>query len=202
MHRGEAEMEHYFTLSSPKLDQMEGQTSIEHQLELEVGMTDHFDFAIYHVIKQNPNDKLAYDSYKLRARYRFGEKNQYVVDPLIYVEYIGKADFSKHKIEAKLILAKDFKNINVAFNPYFEYEGYGVSWEIYPKYTLGLSYRFSKLFNVGIEFKGGEDGHYWGPTIAHGNSDFWFSIGSAIKIGQIKNNKSEFQLRLLTGIHL
>lgn len=59
MHRGEAEFEHYFTLSTPKLDKMEGQTSVEHQLELEVGMTDHFDFAIYQVLKQNPGDKLS-----------------------------------------------------------------------------------------------------------------------------------------------
>ena len=202
MKRAEGEFEHYFTLSTPKLDKMEGQTSVEHQLELEVGMTDHFDFAIYQVLKQNPGDKLSFDSYKLRARYRFGEKDMFVVDPLIYLEYIGKPDFSKHKIEAKLILAKDFKKFNVAFNPYFEYEGYGTDWKFYPKYSLGFSYQFSKLFNLGVEFKGSEDGHYFGPTIAHGNKDFWFCFGSAIKFTEIRNNKPEFQLRLLTGIHL
>lgn len=202
MNRGEAEFEHYFTLSTPKLDKMEGQTFVEHQLELEVGMNDHFDFAIYQVFKQNPSDKLIYDSYKLRARYRFGKKGLYIVDPLIYLEYIGKPDLSKHKIEAKLILAKDFDNINVAFNPYFEYESYGTEWKFYPKYALGISYKLSELLNLGIEFKGSEDGQYFGPTIAHGSKNFWIGFGSAIKIGEIKNGKPEFQLRLLTGIHL
>lgn len=103
----------------------------------------------------------------------------YIVDPLIYLEYIGKPDFSKHKIEAKLILAKDFDNFNIAFNPYFEYEGYGLDWKFYPKYALGASYKFSDLLNLGVDFKGNENGHYFGPTIAHGSKKilggFWFS---------------------------
>lgn len=202
MKRGEAEFEHYFTLSTPQIDKMEGQTSVEHQLELEVGMNDHFDFAIYQVLKQNPGEKMSYDSYKLRARYRFGEKNMYILDPLLYLEYIGKPDFSKHKIEAKLIIAKDYDNFNFAFNPYFEYEGYGTEWKFYPKYAFGMSYKISELLNLGVEFKGSEDGHYFGPTIAHGSEKLWISFGSAIKIGEIKNKKPEFQLRLLTGIHL
>ena len=78
-------------------------------------MNKKYDFAIYHQFEQQ--NSFIYKGYKLRWRYRFGEKNQYLLDPLLYLEYHGKPDFSEHGIEAKLILAKETDQIIASFNP-------------------------------------------------------------------------------------
>ena len=125
---GKGEFEHYTTLSSLDMRHPKGNTTAEHQIELEVGMTDKFDFGIYQIFRQNPGEALSYEGYKLRSRYRFGERGEYFVDPLIYLEYKGKADLSEHEIEGKIIFAKDFGKINIALNPIFVYE-YENEWE-------------------------------------------------------------------------
>ncbi|UCD37620.1 MAG: hypothetical protein JSW54_12460, partial [Fidelibacterota bacterium] len=127
--RGEAELETYFTLSAPEIDAMEGLTNVEHRLELEVGMTDRFDFAIYQIFSQDFGSSLVYDGFQLRARYRFGERGKYFVDPLLYLEYKSNADFSEREVEGKLILAKDFGRWNLAFNPILELE-HEDEWEV------------------------------------------------------------------------
>lgn len=201
MPRGKAEIEHYTSLSSPDIKHLKGTMSTEHQIEVEIGMTDHFDFSIYQKFNQAPNEGLRYDGYKLRARYRIGEKNHYFVDPLIYLEYIGKPDFSEHGIELKLILAKDFDRLNISFNPIIEFERED-EWETEPKYALGASYKVAELLSLGLEAKGGNNGHYFGPVISHGNENYWFVLGSALKLGTIKEENPEFQIRMILGLGL
>ena len=58
MEAGEVELEHYLTLSTPISNSFENITSTEHNIEIEVGMTDRFDFSIYQVIKQAPESPL------------------------------------------------------------------------------------------------------------------------------------------------
>ena len=58
----------------------------------------------------------------MRARRRFSERGQLIVDPLIYFEYKGVPDFSAHETEAKLILAKTAGRIEWAVNPQIEIE--------------------------------------------------------------------------------
>ncbi len=197
--RGDAELESYFTLSTPEIDRMEGITTTDFQLELEVGMTERYDFSIYQIFEQAPEGSLRYKGYKLRSRYRFGEKGRYPLDPLIYVEYKGKPDFSEHGIELKLILAKDIGATNIALNPILEFERDG-EWEVEPEYAVGITRRISDLLKFGLEAKGGESGHYIGPVISHGRDDLWVSLGSAIKLGDVDEGKPEFQIRLLMAV--
>ena len=196
--RGEVEFEHYYTCSYPNSSNLSESINIEHQLELEIGMNERFDFAIYHQFEQQ--SALRYKGYKLRFRYRIGEKNQYFMDPLIYFEYHGKPDFSKHEIETKLILAKETDRIIAAFNPVLEIES--VENEIETKYNAGLTYKLNKLLHAGLEIKGSENGHYWGPTISHGTHDIWFSLGSAFALGNIKESKPEVEIRMILGVGL
>ena len=198
---GKGEFENYFTLSSPDMRHPKGKTTTEHQLELEIGMTDRFDFGIYQTFQQNPGEALSYEGYKLRGRYRFGERGGYFVNTLLYLEYKGKADFSEHEIESKIILAKDFGKINISFNPIFVYE-YENKWEFLTEYALGTSYELNELLKFGVEAKGGKDGNYIGPVIAHGTEKFWVTLGSAFKVGTVKAGNPEFQLRLLLGVGL
>jgi hypothetical protein len=202
MEAGEVEMEHYLTFSSPTANSFEGVTSTEHNIEIEVGMTDRFDFSIYQVFKQAPESSLSYSGYKLRARYRIGEKNKYFMDPLLYFEYKGKPDFSEHGYEGKLILAKDFNNFNISINPVFEMEYEHKEWESEIKYNAGINYQIDGLYNIGLEARGSENGHYIGPVISHGTGKAWIALGSAIAITEIKNDKPKIMLRIILGVNL
>ena len=197
--RGEAEFEHYYTTSYPNSSDLSDGTKVGHQLELEIGMNERYDFAIYHQFEQMDNN-FTYKGYKLRGRYRLGEQNQYFMDPLLYLEYHGKPDFSEHGIETKLILAKETERLIVSFNPVMEIEV--KEQEIETEYAAGLTYKLNKLFHAGIEFKGSEYGHYWGPTISHGTHDIWLSLGSAFALGTIKEGKPEMEIRMIMGVGL
>ena len=198
MKKGEAEIEHYLTLSTPDRRHIEGTMSTEHQFELEVGMTDRFDFSIYQIFKQAPGEDLKYKGFKMRSRYRLGERGGYILDPLVYLEYKSVPDFSEHGIEFKLVLAKDIGRFNLSLNPVLEYERED-EWEFESKYAMGMSYEFYQMLRVGLEAKGSESGHYIGPVISHGREDLWVALGSAFGIGEIEEGKPEFQIRLLMG---
>lgn len=202
MEAGEVELEHYLTFSTPSSDSFEGITTTDHNIEIEVGMTDHFDFSIYQVFKQTPESQLQYSGYKLRFRYRLGEKGDYFIDPLLYFEYKGKPDFSEHGYEGKLILAKDIGRVNISINPVLEYEYENNEWESELKYNAGISYKLGGLLKIGIEARGSDKGHYIGPVISHGTGKAWVALGSAIAVTDIKNNKPEMMIRMILGINL
>ena len=200
MKAGEAEVEYYTTFHSPFPDSLGGTVTAEHNIELEVGMNDHFDMGFYQVFEQPPEEALIYKGFKVRARYRFGELGQYPVDPLLYVEYKGRPDFSRHEWEMKLILAKDFDRFNIAVNPVLEFESDDDGWEQEFKYNLGISYRLHYLLGFGLEARGSEHGHYLGPVISHGKDDLWVALGSGFAITSVSDGKPKFMLRLIVGV--
>lgn len=201
--KGEAELESYLTLSAAEIDSLKKNVSAEHQIELEVGMTDRFDFGIYQVFEQGPGEEgtFHYKGFKLRSRYRMGEAGKHLLDPLIYVEYKGVPDFSENTIELKLILAKDIGSTNFSINPVLELE-HEDEWEVEPEYAAGISYGISEMFRFGVEAKGGEHGNYLGPVISHGTEALWVTLGSAFGVGDITEGKPEFQIRMLLGVGL
>lgn len=199
---GEAEVETYFTLSTPDRGSFEGQTSTEHQVELEVGMTERFDFGIYQVFSQAPGGALVYDGYKLRSRYRLGAVGQHRLDPVAYLEYKGTSDLSEHGIEAKVIMTHTFGRYCLALNPIAELEGEGGEWELEPEYAVGLSYLVHPLVRLGVEAKGGGSGHYLGPVLAHGTEHLWFTLGSAVATAGVDAGRPKLQVRALLGVHL
>lgn len=198
---GEAEFENYTTFSTTDTEDFETTTATELNFELEIGMSDSYDFAVYQNFKQDPAGNFKYNGYKLRSRFKIGEKDQFFMDPLIYVEYKGKPNFSEHEFEVKLILAKDLGDFNIALNPYVEME-YEEEWEAKPKYAAGVSYLLSELLTVGIEAKGSENGHYVGPTISHGKENLWVAIGSLFEAGGLKAGESQFSVRFILGVGL
>lgn len=201
MPRGGVELEGYSTFSTPDAGTFENITSVEHQLEVEVGMTDRYDFAIYQVFRQEPESALTYDGFKLRARYRFGEKGLYFLDPLVYAEFKDTPDFSEPVVELKLILAKDSGRFNVSLNPILEVGDEDGNWEADPEYAVGMSLGVvGELLRVGVEAKGGEHGHYVGPVISHGGSPAFVALGSAIKVSDIDAGEPEVEVRLLVGV--
>jgi hypothetical protein len=202
MEAGEVELEHYLTISTPLSKSFKGVATTDHNIELEIGMNDRFDFAVYQVFSQSPNSSFIYKGYKMRFRYRLGEKGSYLMDPLLYFEYKGKPDFSEHGLEGKLILAKDIGNINIAINPVIEYEFEDDDWESAFKYNAGISYKVGWLLNIGLEARGGANGHYVGPVLSHGTGKAWVAFGLAIAVTDIKNNKPKLMLRMILGVDI
>ena len=197
--KGRAEVETYLTFATPDMGDIEHTMVSEHQIELEVGMTERFDFSIYQVFAQAPDEAIKYKKFKLRSRYRIGEKGKYVVDPLIYLEYKGKPNFSEHGIESKLILAKDIGKTNISVNSIFEWER-DDEWEFELEYAAGGSYEINELLRAGLEAKGSKHGHYVGPVLSHGREDLWVSVGSAFKMGAVTEGRPEWQMRMVLGI--
>ncbi|MFQ6612320.1 MAG: hypothetical protein ACE5D2_04380 [Fidelibacterota bacterium] len=201
MERGSAEAEVYTTFLSPMKSNLEGKVTSVHNMEIEIGMNDRFDVGLYQTFTQVPQGELVYSGYKIRTRYRFGEKNQYFMDPLLYIEYQGVPDFSTHVLELKGILARDLGRFNIALNPTFELESEnnGV-WEQALKYSAGVQVQINEILGFGLESQGSENGHYLGPVISHGKDGLYVALGSGFAITKIKNNQPEVMLRLIIGL--
>jgi len=201
MERGTAEFEQYTTYKTINTDDFSGTSSADLDLELEFGMTDNFDFGVYQSFTTDVDGGMSYKGFKLRGRYRIGKKGALWVDPLIYLEYKSNPGFSKHVIEPKLILAKDFGNFNISINPYFEYEIENDKKEFKLKFAGGINYEFGRLFKAGVEMIADANGTYFGPTIAHGNGNMYVALGSLFGMG-VTEEKPKQQIRMIIGVHI
>jgi len=199
MDKGKAEIEQYTTFEILKTDSIEATTKTQLQVEAEIGMNENYDFSIYQVFSQNPSGNLVYDGFKLRSRYLLAKKDNFIFDPLIYLEYTTNPNFSKHEIEAKLIMAKDAGDFNFSVNPIFKFE-YDEEWNFSVEYAIGASYTFGRLLDLSIEAKGSKNSHYIGPTISHGTPNLWIALGFLKKIDKIDPLQPEFQTRMILGI--
>lgn len=197
--RGEVELESYTEFSHLETDSGR-QASTTLQYEYEIGMNNRFDVGIYQKFKQDFDAPLAYDGFKIRMRYRLGEKHKWFMDPLIYVEYKDNAVFDQSVLETKLILSRDFKRINVSLNPVVEFEFEEDETEVKFEYAAGLSYRLHPIVSLGLETKGNADGFYWGPTISHGKDDLWFAIGYLIP--GTPGSSIDRKIRFIIGVGL
>ncbi|MCX7908220.1 MAG: hypothetical protein N2560_01700 [Ignavibacteria bacterium] len=199
MDPGKAEIEHYLTISAPKISEIKGNAFVEHKLEIEIGMTNHFDFSIYQNFVQAKDKTFQYTGFDLRARFLIGQKNQFLLDPLIYLEYGANTTLAEHKFEGKIILAKDIGKLNFAINPIFEIE-YEDEIEYSVSYAIGCRYEFSPLFRSGIEFKGSKDCHYIGIVFSHGKEKLWVAASPTIMFTSNPKNKPEFLFRMILGL--
>ncbi|RJP29560.1 MAG: hypothetical protein C4533_00780 [Candidatus Omnitrophota bacterium] len=176
--------------------------TVKHWLELEYGLTDRLDLAVYQMWKTgnkiSENDT-EYDGFKVRARYRFGEKGKFLLDPLVYLEYIRNDDLHKPNVgEAKLILARDIGRVNISYNQILKanLESEGLAeWE----YAAGGSYKISETFRFGLESKGSytKDKIAVGPVVSFRFGKNWMALGSAFGLNE---RTDDLQVRLIVGI--
>lgn len=195
------ELEHYDTFSSPTKGEMRNNISSEHQIEIETGIAKNTDLAIYQIFNQIPTGEFYYKGYKFRLRHKIGEKNEYFVDMLGYLEYKGVPDLSEHEFEFKKIFAKDFENLNISFNTGFKLEK-DIGWKYEYIYALGVSYGLLNFLRFGVEMKGTLKEHYTGPTIFIKFQKLWMALGSAVAVSEVKSGEPVFQIRLISGIGL
>ncbi len=202
MPKGMWEVEYYATTEVPNINRSNINT-LKQWLELEYGITDNWDVAVYQMWKfknkKFENDS-EYEGFKIRTRYKFGQKGQFIVDPLVYLEYIRDTTnwHNPNVGEAKLILTKDIGKLNISYNQILKgnLESEGLAeWE----YALGASYPLNDYLRFGLESKGNytKDKFAAGPTLAFAGKKFWASLGVAFGLNE---RTDDFVDRLIVGV--
>lgn len=201
MPKGMAEIEYYLTTEVPD----KGRSNVntwKHWVELEYGLTDRFDISMYQMWKQSntsSSSSFGYDGLKIRARYRIGEKNKFIVDPLVYLEYIRDDDLSApHVGEAKLILAKDINDWNTSYNQIIK-RNLERSGKTEHEYAASVGYAVLPTLKLCLESKGNYSSEKYalGPTASFAAHKFWVSLGAVFGL----NDKTDdVQTRMIVGI--
>jgi hypothetical protein len=177
--KGEIDVETWSTLA-PQGEVEGGPASrgMRHMIELEYGITDHWDLALYNMIDMimSGDTDSGYSGFKIETRYRPSDRGEWAIDPVFYLEFqqLFRGD-ARQKYEAKLILAKDIGKVNVAANLALEEERTTEpSWNTEIEYAAGASYALSPAWSIGAEVFGkaekemDEIGHrsWAGPTVS------------------------------------
>lgn len=201
MPKGMWELETYVTSEIPNMHKS-NINSVKPQLELEYGITDRWDVAMYQMWefknKRNENDS-EYKGFKLRTRYKIGEKGKFFVDPLLYFEYIRDDDFSKPNVgEVKLILAKDIGDFNVSYNQIIKCN-LDRRGKTDNEYATGIGYAFTPGLRIGIESKGNypKEKYAVGPTLSYAFNKAFVALGTAFGLNK---RTDDLQTRMIVGI--
>lgn len=201
MPAGIAEAEYYLTAKVP--DTGERATSTwQHQVEIEYGLTENWDIGLYQMWNQsygtNSTSEFQYEGFKVKSRYKLFKRGEFIVDPLIYLEYIRNANLAEPDVlEGKLVLAKDIGKFNVSYNQIVERE-LGGDGETEHEYAAGVKYDVFPGFSAGLEAKGSysEDEHAAGPVVSIETDKLWVSLGVAFGL----NGKTDdVQARMIAG---
>jgi hypothetical protein len=149
--KGGLDVELYTTFVDPTDGSARGR-GWQHQIELEYGITDSWDVALYNVFRRPYGAELEYEAVKLRSRYRLTEPGASLVDTVLYVE--AKRSFVDERptsFEEKLIVGKDFGRANLALNLVAEQELVAGATELEWGFAAGASWEFSPSFRLGAE---------------------------------------------------
>ena len=193
--KGSAEIEYYLTTTT-RDRQTSSQTDWQHQVELEYGLTDHLDVALYQVFEQPAGGAFHYGGFKARVRYRVAEKDELPIDVVLYAEHEEATD-GDNAFEGKVILAKDLGKINLAYNQIYERKYNSGKGE--HEYAAGVSYEVEPSVRFGLESKGSfTEGEYSaGPTLAWSGGRIWANIGALYGFNR---KTSDRQIRFLLGL--
>src|SRR5262245_51926980 len=124
--RGELDVESWSTFAPQgELDGGPSSRGVREMIELEYGITDRWDVALYNMVDliTSGETESGYAGFKLETRYRLAERGEWPIDPVLYFEFqqLFRGD-ARQKYEAKLILAKDIGDLNLAVNAMLEEE--------------------------------------------------------------------------------
>jgi hypothetical protein len=181
-------------------------TGFEFMLEIEYGITDHWDIAFYQVFAQGPGetDAFAFDATKVESRYRFAERGEWPIDVLAYFEVVKPLREDAVELEAKAILARDVGPITFALNLIAELE-LGDDVHFIPGWSLGATWEVVPAFHIGAETFGerNEDDtvHAWiGPALSWAPSPkLWVTASAGFGL---TSTSDDLLVRLVFGISI
>lgn len=215
--KGGLEAEHYLDAKIRRRDDPDTAeiesiigADFRHQVELEYGITDRWDFGLYNVFEQKQFGTFTYRGAKLRTRYRIGDEGKWFIDPAIYGELVVYTD--QVKLEEIIILAKKFYKFEVAVNLKFE-QGWKTTgpdkdfkFEFIP--SLGFAWHITDWVAVGFEYVGkveveGKDvehAHYIGPSVNFSGKRFYWSLAFHPEFASSGGKRLRYQARSVFGV--
>jgi hypothetical protein len=157
--KGEVDLETWTTFAPQgEVDGGPSSRGMREMIEIEYGITDHWDAALYNMLDMitSGDTDSGYAGFKIETRYRPADRGEWPIDPVFYLEFqqLFRGD-ARQKYEAKLILAKDIGNVNIAANLALEEERTTEpAWNTEVEYAFGTSYAISPAWIVGAELFG------------------------------------------------
>jgi hypothetical protein len=190
--------------------------SLEHILELEHGLTDHWDIALYTVFDQvaggtvggvtTDSEPFHLAETKVETRYRFADRGELPVDILAYGEFVKAFGESVYEVEAKGIFARDFDKVTVALNVIAEIAFGKDAAETEPEFgwAAGATYEVHPKVNVGVETFGfieeEEVGASIGPAVSVApDGQFWATFTAGFGL---TDEAPALSGRLIVGVEL
>lgn len=187
--------------------------SFEEKLEIEHGITDHWDASMYTVFAESTDEVLHLDAVRLESRYRFAERGELPVDCVAYLELAKDFGTSLYEVEAKGIFARDFDKITIAGNIIGEVAlgNNAEESELELGWAVGTTYEVHPKVRLGVETWGGyEEGETrWavGPALSLAPSPkFWLvttaGFGVADTVATDDFAGQAFSARVIMGMEL
>jgi hypothetical protein len=180
-------------------------------LEIEHGITDHWDMAFYTVIGQLAGDAmtttpLSLEEVKLETRYRLADRGEWPVDTLLYLELAKHFGESVYGIEGKVIVARDFDKVTVAANAITEVlvGNDQAETEVELGWAAGVTYTAHPKVRIGAETWGAleEEELYLsaGPAVnLSPSSNFWVTMTAGFGL---TDEAEAFSARAIVGFEL
>jgi hypothetical protein len=181
-------------------------------IEIEHGLTDHWDAAFYTTFGQvSADDPMTTEAMhlsdiRLETRYRLADRGEWPVDTLLYLEVSKAFGASQYEFEGKVIGARDFDKLTVAANAIAATKvGHDVpESEIELAWAVGASYEPHPKIRLGAETWGQhEDGAtaaWAGPAINVAPSGgFWLTFTAGFGVTDAAD---KFVGRAILGIEL
>ena len=209
--KGNLEFEPWNTIEAPRSSFAD--SVLVQRAELEYGITDRLDLALYHVFERGgPAADFAeyhFSDWQLETRYRLAEKGEWPVDVLLYLEVERPVDFNRpFELEEKIILEKDFGRFALVGNlvgaQHLGRADLGRTWEV----DFGARYELMPQLRVAAEFWTthefvGQDvsrNYYLGPSISVATQKLWFQIGAGFGLDAAQDQ--QMQIRSVLGFNL
>jgi hypothetical protein len=209
---GQTEVEIWHTQSRETWQADTGE-SFQEKLEIEHGITDHWDASMYTVFAQSTDEVLHLDGVRVESRYRFAERGELPVDCVAYLELAKDFGTSVYEIEGKGIFARDFDKITIAGNIIGEVAlGNNTDeTELELGWAVGTTYEVTPKVRLGVETWGSveEEELRWavGPALSLApSSKFWLvttaGFGVADTAGGGDFAGQAFSARVIMGLEL
>jgi hypothetical protein len=183
--KGALDVELWSTYYEPPSDATGAPSLWRHQLELETGLTDRWDVAVYGVGRQIEGSSLEFEAVKLETRYALAPPGTWFVDPVVYFEV--KKEFVDEKplaIEEKLILGKDLGRLNLSLNLASEQEFEDGATEVEWEYAFGSSWEIVPALRLGAEIFGSVAEEEVSPGVEETQALAWAGPAASIAVGR------------------